>query len=135
LTNAAIGADQTARFQAFVKQCHATGSLEGRELVPYTGIMTAPAETSRERRNVHYRGRVQGVGFRYTTRELASQFDVTGYVQNLPDGQVLVVAEGEPKELDAFLARIHAVMGSYIRSADVVTTAPSGEFQDFDVRF
>jgi acylphosphatase len=97
--------------------------------------MTAEADTSRERRIVHYRGRVQGVGFRYTTRELANQFDVTGYVQNLADGQVLVVAEGEPKELDAFLARIQAVMGSYIRSADVVTTAPSGEFQDFDVRF
>ncbi len=97
--------------------------------------MTAPADTSRERRIVHYRGRVQGVGFRYTARELASQFDVTGYVQNLPDGQVLVVAEGEAKEIDKFLARIQAVMGSYIRSADVVTTAPGGDFQSFDVQF
>jgi acylphosphatase len=79
-------------------------------------------EEERERRMVHYRGRVQGVGFRYTTREIASQFDVMGYVQNLPDGQVLVVAEG-PIE-----------MSSYIRGANVVTAPPSGEFENFDVR-
>jgi acylphosphatase len=111
------------------------GRLEGRQFVPYTGVMTAQADKSRERRIVHYRGRVQGVGFRYTTREVASQFDVMGYVQNLPDGQVLVVAEGDAKELDAFLGRIQAVMGSYIRSADVVTAAPSGDFQSFDLQF
>jgi acylphosphatase len=119
----------------FVKQCHATDSLDAHVLVLYTGFMTVQADKSRERRIVHYRGRVQGVGFRFTTRELASQFDVTGYVQNLHDGQVLVVAEGEPKELDGFLARIQAVMGSYIRGAGAVTTAPSGEFQGFDVQF
>ena len=84
---------------------------------------------------VHYRGRVQGVGFRYTTREIASQFDVMGYVQNLPDGQVLVVAEGPKPELDAFFAQIQIEMSSYIRGANVVTAPPTAEFENFDVRF
>ena len=92
-------------------------------------------EDDRERRVVHYRGRVQGVGFRYTTREMASQFDVKGYVQNLPDGQVLIVAEGQKSELDAFFAQIQTEMSSYIRGAIVITAPPSDEFENFDVRF
>ncbi len=55
-----------------------------------------------ERRRWHVWGRVQGVGFRATTRRLAGAFDVRGYVRNLPDGSVEVVAEGEPCELDRF---------------------------------
>ena len=51
-----------------------------------------------QRRKVHFRGRVQGVGFRYTVRGVASGFAVTGYVKNLPDGRVLVVAEGLSQE-------------------------------------
>jgi acylphosphatase len=63
-----------------------------------------------EQRQVHFRGHVQGVGFRYTTREIAEGFDVVGYVQNLPDGRVLLVAEGEADELDAFLAAVQEQM-------------------------
>jgi acylphosphatase len=111
------------------------GPLEDRRSPRYTEAMTIRKEESRERRIVHYRGRVQGVGFRYTTREIASQFDVSGYVQNLPDGQVLVVAEGHAAELDSFFGRIQAEMGSYIRSADVVTAPPSNEFESFFVKF
>ena len=53
-----------------------------------------------------YEGRVQGVGFRYTARRVASGFDVCGYVSNLPDGRVELVASGESDEVDDFLAAI-----------------------------
>lgn len=53
---------------------------------------------------VHYEGRVQGVGFRYTVKNLAREFDVAGTVKNLPDGRVELVAQGE--ELDEFLEAI-----------------------------
>lgn len=52
---------------------------------------------------VHYEGRVQGVGFRWTVRRLAKEFDVTGTVRNLPDGRVELVAQGENGEVTAFL--------------------------------
>jgi acylphosphatase len=49
-----------------------------------------------------FSGRVQGVGFRMTTLRLASGFDVRGWVKNLPDGTVEVVAESRPGELERF---------------------------------
>ncbi len=51
-------------------------------------------------------GRVQGVGFRYTTRQLAGKFALSGWVKNLPDGDVELVVEGELVEVDAFLRKL-----------------------------
>lgn len=61
-------------------------------------------------RRVHalFQGRVQGVGFRYTTASVAAGFRVTGYVKNLPDGDVELLAEGEEAEVNAFLAALRA---------------------------
>ena len=59
----------------------------------------------RVRRRVHFSGRVQGVGFRFTCQSLARGFDVAGHVRNLADGRVELVAEGESSELDAFWPR------------------------------
>ncbi|MFM8807561.1 MAG: acylphosphatase, partial [Chthoniobacterales bacterium] len=55
---------------------------------------------------VFYEGRVQGVGFRYTARRVAAGFDVSGYVRNLSDGRVELLASGEPDEVDGFLASL-----------------------------
>ena len=59
-----------------------------------------------ERLTVLYSGRVQGVGFRMTVRQLACGYDVTGTVRNLPDGRVELIAEGAKAELKAFLTGI-----------------------------
>jgi acylphosphatase len=52
----------------------------------------------------HYRisGRVQGVGFRYATRQAAEQFGLSGWVRNRPDGTVEASATGATATLDAF---------------------------------
>jgi len=55
---------------------------------------------------VHYEGRVQGVGFRYTVKNLAREFEVSGTVANLPDGRVELLASGDAEEVDAFLEAI-----------------------------
>ncbi|MBU3664567.1 MAG: acylphosphatase [Chthoniobacterales bacterium] len=52
---------------------------------------------------VFYEGRVQGVGFRYAARRVAAGFDVAGYVRNLPDGRVELVASGDAGEVEDFL--------------------------------
>ena len=88
-----------------------------------------------ERREVYYRGRVQGVGFRYTTQRIASRLAVTGYVKNLPDGRVLLVAEGQPDELDRLLAAVRMELGNYIGDVRQSVGPVVGEFSRFDVRF
>ena len=90
--------------------------------------------TKCERREVLYRGHVQGVGFRYRCREIASRFQVAGYVQNLADGRVHLVAEGEPQEVERFLADVAAAFEVHIRQAVVTCDPASGEFGQFVVR-
>jgi acylphosphatase len=87
-----------------------------------------------ERRTVHYLGRVQGVGFRYTVTSLAQRYAVQGFVQNLSDGRVRLVAEGTVSELNAFLAAIDDAMRLNIRERTVDTSPASGEFADFRTR-
>ena len=87
-----------------------------------------------ERRQVIYQGHVQGVGFRFTTVSIARRYAVTGYVCNLPDGRVQLVAEGDKRELDQFLADLAAAMSGYIRNAKVDRRAATGEFDGFGVR-
>ena len=87
------------------------------------------------RRSVYFSGRVQGVGFRYTTRDVARRFAVTGFVRNLPDGRVEAVIEGESDEIGAFLAAVEAEMGSHIRETIHLDAPATSEYGCFDVRF
>jgi acylphosphatase len=92
-----------------------------------------PGAGRSERREVFYAGHVQGVGFRYTTRSIATQLPVVGRVRNLPDGRVQLVVEGSPEAIDQLLARVEAELGRYIRGKEVVVRAVMGEFSSFDV--
>ena len=90
-------------------------------------------EGRQERRTVYYTGHVQGVGFRYTARAAAQQFDVAGLVRNLDDGRVQIVVEGRADEIDRFLKRLSDEMGRYIRDVGMSTSAASGEFERFEI--
>lgn len=72
-------------------------------------------------RQVIYSGRVQGVGFRYSVKQLASGYEVTGLVKNLPDGRVLLQAMShDVEELQGFLAAIdESNLGSLIKEREV----------------
>jgi acylphosphatase len=86
-----------------------------------------------QQREVHYAGRVQGVGFRYTALRVAGGFDVTGFVRNLSDGRVQIVAEGADDEVRAFLKAIQAEMGYYIDDVHETVRVASGRFHSFDI--
>jgi acylphosphatase len=87
-----------------------------------------------QRRTVHFSGHVQGVGFRFAAHEIARGYDVTGYVRNLDDGQVELVAEGEPSEIDRLVAAIRHRMGQYVRNVEHQSDAATGEFHRFEIR-
>jgi acylphosphatase len=89
----------------------------------------------RKRAHVFYSGRVQGVGFRYSVREVACGYEVTGFARNLADGRVELVAEGEEDELKNFLDAIHqSELGNYIRAEDLNWANGTGEFTRFEIR-
>ena len=77
-------------------------------------------------KRVTYHGRVQGVGFRYTAHGLAAGHGVAGYVRNLPNGDVELIAEGAADRVDAFLAAVAGRMADNIAAADVQDAPPTG---------
>ena len=80
---------------------------------------------------VHYRGEVQGVGFRYTVCRISSGFAVRGFVRNLSDGRVEIVAEGAAEEVQSFLKAVREQMAGYIRAEDLNIETATGEFKEF----
>lgn len=92
-------------------------------------------QTKNEARRVIYRGRVQGVGFRYTAHHIAQRYAVTGYVKNLRDGNVELVVEGAATEIQRVLAEIAAEMAGNIDTADVQAETASGNYPSFEIAF
>lgn len=90
--------------------------------------------TQTERREVHYSGWVQGVGFRYTVRQLAVGRPVSGFVRNLPDGRVELVVEGAPEALNEFLDAVRRQFETYITRIDAESCPATGEFDEFRIR-
>ncbi|WP_422931197.1 acylphosphatase [Singulisphaera sp. PoT] len=91
---------------------------------------------SKERRRVYYSGRVQGVGFRYTSERLSQGFDVAGYVRNMSDGRVELVVDGPPDALKSFLDAIRGELGDKIHDVSV-EQEPVGDppYEGFSIRY
>lgn len=80
-------------------------------------------------------GRVQRVGFRFFACQAANDLNVAGYVRNMPDGTVEVVAEGEDDALECFLRLLsEGPPLAHVASMDVTWSEPTGEFRYFTSR-
>jgi acylphosphatase len=80
---------------------------------------------------VVYAGRVQGVGFRATAVTIAQEFPVHGWVRNLPDGRVELLAEGERDQVEAFLAAVREYWGTAIRDEMPDWRPATNNFREF----
>lgn len=89
----------------------------------------------RKRVHILYSGRVQGVGFRFTAEAIARKLELSGWVKNLRDGRVEVLAEGEEPALKDFLSRLSNEMSPYIFDTEVSWEGPTGEFSGFGIAF
>ena len=80
------------------------------------------------------RGRVQGVGFRYTAQRQARRLRLTGWVRNNPDGTVETVFEGSRDGVDGFLDWLHeGPPGAAVRSVDSHRIRPTGTYRSFTI--
>jgi acylphosphatase len=83
---------------------------------------------------VIFSGHVQGVGFRYTALQVAKEFEVAGYVKNLPDGRVHLEVEGRPPEVEAFVAAVEERMHGHVRKTERTTASRGPQFSGFAIK-
>jgi acylphosphatase len=84
---------------------------------------------------VFYEGSVQGVGFRYSVRQIAKGFDITGSVRNLRDGRVELLATGQENEMRAFLDAIgQSELRAHIKKQSEAPLPNPPSFRGFEIR-
>ena len=93
------------------------------------------ATMAQKRVEVNYSGRVQGVGFRFTAERFANDYGIRGFVRNLYDGRVGLVAEGEEQKLKDFLEALRFNLDNFIEHYSQSWFDPTGEFKNFTIRF
>lgn len=93
-------------------------------------------ESAQTRLQAIVHGRVQGVNFRYYTRRRATELGVTGFVRNLWDRTVEVVAEGRRTDLESLLSFLHVgPPAALVTKVDASWATPTGKFNRFEVRY
>jgi len=82
-----------------------------------------------------FSGTVQGVGFRFSARSTAARRKIKGWVMNLPDGRVKLLAEGQREDLDDFLHDLRDEFKRYIDDYIFQEREASGNYKDFQIKF
>ena len=85
--------------------------------------------------HLFYSGRVQGIGFRYAVLDIAGRQKVCGWVKNLDDGRVEIIAQASEDILKNFLQEINLQFSSYIKDLNIGWLPVSSELSDFQIRF
>lgn len=90
------------------------------------------SENQNHRLHAYITGRVQGVGFRYFTMTAAEKYNLTGWVRNLHDGRVEVLAEGKHEDLNNLLQVLRkGPMSAEVRDVNYEFSDATGEFDRF----
>lgn len=86
-------------------------------------------------KRIIFKGQVQGVGFRYTSLRIAGRYEITGFVRNLPDGSVEMVAQGASGEIDNCLQDIQDYFGGYVRDLAIQEIPHNPRHTDFRISY
>jgi acylphosphatase len=86
-------------------------------------------------KHIIFLGRVQGVGFRYTSYNISRRYQLTGYVKNLPDGTVEMTAQGPEDDVSSCIRDIKEYFGKYIREVKIEEIPINTQYTDFKISF
>lgn len=86
-------------------------------------------------KHVIFKGRVQGVGFRYTAHRAASHYDLTGFVRNLSDGTVEAILQGTDANIHACLDDLQGTFGGYLRDIKITDRPVNPQYHDFRITY
>jgi acylphosphatase len=87
------------------------------------------------RAHITVEGKVQGVGFRANTNRMANQLGLKGWVRNLRDGGVEIVAEGDPEIIERLIQWCHrGPTSAFVSKVSVEKTDATGEFRGFSIK-
>ena len=86
-------------------------------------------------KQIIFKGRVQGVGFRYTTHRVASRYDLTGFVRNLSDGSVEALLQGTAANIQACLNDLKDTFGGYLRDINTTDQPVNPQYHDFRITY
>ncbi|MFH1622105.1 MAG: acylphosphatase [Candidatus Omnitrophota bacterium] len=85
--------------------------------------------------NIIYKGRIQGIGFRFTVERVALNYGVVGWVKNLDNGDVEIVAQADEETIKSFLNTVRGYFLKYIADEIIKTTELTNQLNDFQIRF
>ena len=86
-------------------------------------------------KHIIFSGRVQGVGFRFTAHRIAMRYELTGFVRNLRDGTVEMVAEGPQEDVTGCIEDIRESFTGYVREVQINDSAGEKDYYDFRITF
>jgi acylphosphatase len=86
-------------------------------------------------KHIIFIGQVQGVGFRFTTFNTANRHQLTGFVRNLPDGTVEMLAQGPAQAIDDCIRDIKEYFNDYIRETKIKEIPSDLQYKDFEIAF
>ena len=90
---------------------------------------------SQTAKRIVFVGRVQGIGFRFTAHNIANRHGLAGYVRNLLDGTVEMLAQGPPDDIDNCLRDIENTFAGYITETKIEQIPPNPQYNDFKITF
>jgi acylphosphatase len=86
-------------------------------------------------KHIKFIGRVQGVGFRFTAHRMANRHQLSGFVRNLPDGSVEMLAQGTADDIDDCIEDIKEYYSGHIRDMNVEDVPLNPQYSDFKITF
>ncbi|MGD0552605.1 MAG: acylphosphatase [Sedimentisphaerales bacterium] len=86
-------------------------------------------------KHIVFSGRIQGVGFRFTALNIANRCGLTGYVRNMPDGDVEMLAQGPAEMIDNCVRDLQDSFVGTISHIDIEDVTPDPKLTDFRITF